>query len=230
MKPLFFFLAMLLAWQTQAQKAVKQAKITYSIQVESDNMMAAMLNGSQMNLYFQKDWGRFDMNMMMGLVKVESIMSPKEGLVTMSMMGNNKAIKLDAKQIKDMQAKGQEKQIAAEDITYHKDQTKTILGYECYKVSIKREGLSEPMTVYVTDQIRPKQVTQVQQQLSGIKGFPLAYTIVQEGMTLNFEAIEIDTKKQPKELFSTKVPKDYEVMSFEELQQMGGGGGGLLGL
>ena len=76
---------------TFAQKDLSDGKIMYEItELNSDNPQAAMLKGSTISMFFQGEKQKMDINMMGGMVRVQTITNsknPDASTVLMDMMG-----------------------------------------------------------------------------------------------------------------------------------------------
>ncbi|WCL80943.1 DUF4412 domain-containing protein [Saprospira sp. CCB-QB6] len=215
-----------------AQKKMTEGYIKYTMNMagEEENPMAAMLNGSEMKVYFLGSQVKTSINMMSGMMNMNIIMDneAQAGLMLMSipMMGKNMAVELTKEQIEEMKA--QQKNVGASqpEFKYFKRKRKKIAGYKCNKVEVKMPGVDEPLTMYVTKKIKPAGQSQIQEQLPGLDGFPLRYEISQGGIKLVFEAEEISNKPPKAEVFDRSIPEGYEKTTLEELGGMQGLGGG----
>lgn len=206
------------SWAQKGKKAAKttDAKISYKITAEGD--VGAMLNGSTMEFYFSDHGVRVIMNMMGGMVKNDVITNFKEkkGVMLMDMMGQQKAAKMTEEQM-DKAKDGQE----TPEVKYL-NEYKKIAGYKCQKALVTAKGADEPVTVYVTDKIQPATDDVAVMQMTGLKGFPLSFEIKNQGLVMTMEAEEVSLEKQKASLFKTDIPEGYQIMTQEELQQLGG--------
>lgn len=200
-------------------KTITEGHIVYDI--TASGAAASMMTGSKMELFFTPDHAKMVMNMMSGMVKMDILVDnkKKEGLMLMDMMGQRKAAKMDKE---DLEAKEQERVNQKPSKAEYKKNYKTIAGYKCQEVHVTMDGLEEPAIVYVTDKLKPANVDQVNMQFNNLKGFPLSWTIDQQGMKITMEASSVSLDKIDKKIFDMKIPEGYEEMSIEEMQQMGG--------
>lgn len=210
-----------------AQKSMKNGSITYEMNLEEDNPMAGMLQGTKMTMHFKDQKVKTEMNMMGGMMTMNVIMDneAQNGVMLMSapMMGKNMAVELTKEEIEKMKEEQKVNQKKPE-IKYYKRKKKKIAGYKCYKVVATMPGVPEPITLYVTDKIKPAGQAQIQQQIQGLEGFPLSYEISQQGMKMIFTATEVKTKSPEDNVFDMTIPEGFEKVTMEEL---GGGMGGM---
>lgn len=139
------------------------------------------------------------------------------------MMGNKTWIesKLDDAQTP------QQKEIASKSkIEYDKSNTKDILGYKCYKMTVtnpEMEGMT--VTAYVTEDIKTKaNLIQGFQSLE-FSGYTMEFTVGNPQFSMTYTAVEIkDSVDDSKFAYDTK---GYKKMTMEEFQKsMAGMGGG----
>ncbi len=100
------------------------------------------------------------------------------------------------------------------------DESKTILGYKCKKYEIKLENGT--IEAFITNDIDVKDP--MLSSMKGIKGFMMEFSQTSkedEDLILNYIVTEINKGKVKKSIF--KIPKGYEVKTFEDLQNMMGG-------
>jgi hypothetical protein len=78
------------------------------------------------------------------------------------------------------------------------------------------------VTMWVTEEIivNPEGQTVFRKD---IKGTPLAFSTIQNGIKMNFEVTKIETKAN-KSKFSMKIPAGYEEKTAEELKAQAAGG------
>jgi len=201
-------------------KTITEGHIVYDIKAEGG--MASMMTGSTMELFFTPENAKMGMNMMSGMVKMDILVDnkKKEGLMLMDMMGQRKAAKMNKE---DLDAKEQERVNQKPSKAEYKKNYKDIAGYKCQEVHVTMDGLETPAIVYVTEKLKPANLDQVNMQFNNLKGFPLSWTIEQQGMKITMEASSVSLDKVDKKIFDMKIPEGYEEMSIEEMQQMGGG-------
>ena len=184
-----------------------------------------MMKGSQTEVFFKNEQYVTHMDMMGGMVKMQVHVEKEKNMMNMlfDMMGNKTWIesKLD-----DAQTPQQKEISAKSKIEYDKSNTKEILGYKCYKMTITNPEM-EGMTVtgYVTEEIKTKaNLIQGFQSLE-FAGYTMEFTVGNPQFSMTSTAVEIkDTVDDSKFTFDTK---GYKKMTMEEFQKsMAGMGGG----
>jgi len=144
----------------------------------------------------------------------------------MNMMAKKIAIRMNEAEMKEYQQK-QSKNTAPPKIEYFKNKTKKIAGYKCYKVISTPSDGSEPIIMYVTENIQPTATSQWEMQYPGMKGCPLSIEVTQEGMKVNIIATDVNAKSSESIAYSSEIPEGYEEMTVEQLQELSKGGGGI---
>ena len=224
---LLFMSLMLTPSHAQKGKKVQDAVITYDMKQDGDNPMAVMMGDITMKIGFNGAVSIADVNMMNGMVTTHICFDneKKEGILLMNMMSKKIAIKMTEAELKDYQQK-QAKNTAPPKIEYFKNKTKKIAGYKCYKVVSTADKDSEPVIMYVTDDIQPTATSQWAMQYPGMKGYPLSIEITQQGMKVNIIAKNVDANASKNVKYSSEIPDGYEEMTVKELQELSKGGGG----
>ncbi|MBK8626457.1 MAG: hypothetical protein IPN86_13095 [Saprospiraceae bacterium] len=233
MKNVFSLMSLILfvlsSYVSSAQKVLEQGTVKMEItKVASDDpqmeMMLGAMKGSQTELVFAGDKHVSTMDMMGGMVKVKVLVNKGENAMNMlfDAMGNKSWIesKLDQSQ------SAQEKAIAEKsEITYDKNDTKEILGYKCYKMTVKNPEM-EGMTVtgYVTKDIKTNaNLIQGFQSLE-FEGYPMEFSVGNPQFSMTMSAVEVTDKvDENKFLIDTK---GYKKQTMEEFQKSMGGMGG----
>jgi hypothetical protein len=235
MKNLFNLITLLtfisVSYISSAQKSLDKGSIKMEItKVNSDDPQMAMglemMKGSQTEVFFKGEQYVTNMDMMGGMVKMQIFVEKNKNMMNMlfDMMGNKSWIesKLDESQT------AQQKEIASKSkIVYDKNDTKEILGYKCYKMTVtnpEMEGIT--VTGYVTEDIKTKaNLVQGFQSLE-FAGYTMEFTVGNPKFSMTMSAIEIkDAVDDAKFVINTK---GYKKMTMEEFQKaMGGMGGGL---
>jgi hypothetical protein len=214
---------------SHAQKGnkVQDAVITYDMKLDAGNPMAAMMGDITMKIGFNGPISIADVNMMNGMVTTNIFFDnkKKEGILLMNMMSKKIAIKMTEAELKSYQQK-QAKNTAPPKIEYFKKDTKKIAGFKCYKVVSTADKDSEPVIMYVTDDIQPTATSQWAMQYPDMKGYPLSIEVTQNGMKVNILANNVDAKASKTVKYSSKIPAGYEEMTVEQLQKMSKGSGG----
>lgn len=205
---LSFILAFAIVFNIQAQF---EGLITYEI---SYTDMPAELKGQESMLpkniyvYYKNELTMVEQSMgMLGQTKVVSNAKENSMHTYMNVMGNQYILKMDI--LND----------ETDDLKYTVlEGTETILGYKCSKVLYKTED-GESMTLYYTKEIP---AALANQNFKGIDGTPLKYSMKANRMTMLVTAKSVEKKKIDKSLF--ELPKDVEVMTYEEFQKKMGMG------
>lgn len=200
---------------------VTEGYVKFDIEMSSDDpsMQAqmSMFEGSKMEMYFSPDFGRveFAMGMLMNMKTVTNNKT-EEGLMLMSGMVGNKAIRLEKDDIEN--AEEDKPEVTVEET----NETKKILGYTCKKyILTTEEGVV--VNYWTSDKIMAN--TYGNQYMNGqVSGFPMQFESEMSGVKMTFTATEFkDNLKgyKTKELFSMDVPEGYEEMTMEQLESMG---------
>lgn len=199
---------------------ITEGKIKFNLEFNSPDpaMQAqfAMLKGSTMLMYFSPEFNRTEMNMGM-FVQTTTVADIKsqETLMLMGGMMGKKATKMNTKE-----AEGNE---TAELDVEQTTETKKIAGYKCTKYIVTTEE-GDVVNIWTTEELSASKegLKFVDKK---IQGFPLEFEVAAEGMTMVFSATEVEKglkKYNKKELFSMEIPSDYEVISLDDWQGMGG--------
>ena len=205
--PLISFLLMI--HLSHAQQALTAGKIEMKVtKVENAGLKGSMIKGSTQTVYFNSNHDRLSIYTMKGMVKMDIIndkISNETLMLTGGMMLGKKKIKVESK----------EKKPRKYNITYDQNDTQTILGYTCTKAVLENDQLK--MEAYFTEQIDVAQ-TPLRQQFSGLYGFPLQYTIIDDGVRITYTAQNIETNLN---LADFDLPTEgYEEMTEEEARKM----------
>jgi hypothetical protein len=227
---LFLFLTLSTSIGVSAQKTMSDGTITYELKLDKDNPMAGMLNGTNMVLSFKGSLMKTSVNIMGGMMSMNIVMdnSAKKGvmLVSAPMMGKNMAVEMTEKDFADAEQKQKENQSKSK-VTYNKNNKKKIAGYKCYQATAKVDGMPDGVILYLTDKIKPVGQSQIQNQIPGLTGFPLAFEVNQAGMKILFEASKVDKLAPADKEFDMKIPEGFDKVTMEEIQGMGGLGFGM---
>jgi hypothetical protein len=227
---LILFLTLSTFVAASAQKTLSDGTITYDLKLDKDNPMAGMLNGTNMVLSFKGSLMKTSVNVMGGMMSMNVVMdnTAKKGIMLVSapMMGKNMAVEMTEKDFADAENKQKENQSKAK-ISYNKKSQKKIAGYKCYQATAKIDGMPEGIVLYLTDKIKPMGQSQIQNQIPGLTGFPLAFEVNQAGMKILFEASKIDKIAPTDKEFDMTIPEGFEKVTMEEIQGMGGLGFGM---
>lgn len=216
-----------------AQKELSEVYIKMEItDVKSDNQeMAAMLEmmkGTETEVFYKDGKSLTKVNMMGGMVNIKNVVD-KEGNTDMYMdaMGNKmhvESTKLEAEKLKA------ENPSPMGDLTfeYDKEDTKTIAGYECYKMKATSEsgmgGLS--LEGYITEDIKINASVIQGVDMADFPGFPLEYNINMGGQ-MNMIVTTVELKDGVETSVFDIDAAGYKKMTMEEFMgAMGGMGGG----
>ncbi len=199
---------------------LKEGKIDYSVTFSTSDpsvqAQLSMLSGSTMNLTFANEGSIFEMAFgMFSTTKTISNIKDKKTLILMGGMMGNKAILKDTEPLEADDAPMIEKT----------SETKTIAGYKCTKY-IADLGPEVGIAVYwVTSEIEVTSMPENKFIVAGLGGTPLELEMETNGLTITIvaKAVAKSLKKENKAtLFSTAIPEGYEVMTMDELEEMGG--------
>jgi hypothetical protein len=217
---------------TQAQKTLTDGSVTYEMKLDESNPAAAMLAGATMEFVFKGDLVKTSINLGM-MMSMNIIMDNKseKGMMLMSipMMGKNIAVEMTPEDIKKAKEEQKTNQSKA-NIEYFKKSKKKIAGYKCYKAVATISGMPDPITLYITDKIKPTGQSQIQSQIPGLTGFPLMYEITAQGMKISFQASEVKNFTPETADFEMSIPDGFEKLTMEELKEMGMGSMGGFGM
>ena len=210
----------------QASGQSEQGTITMEIiEISSDDVqmaqVAEMMKGTQTKVYFKGDKSVTQMDMMGGMVKM-NMYTQIEGEfdILMDAMGQRFWVNMPKTEIAQMKAKAPEMEIK-----YDKSDTKTIVGYECYKMTVVVDGDSEMnITGYITEDLSFQAPVMQGVDMTQFAGFPLEYTM--EGGPMQMTITTKDFLKTVEESVFEMNTSGYKKMSMDELQSMGGGGFG----
>jgi hypothetical protein len=231
MKSIFKFFAlsllfMALATPTFAQKKkskiVEEAHVKYTLTAEGG--MAAALTGSKIDLFFTPNNAKIVGNVMSGMIKLDGRFDNKKktGLLLMDMMGQQKYMEMDEELMGKSEDKAKTTNQKPPKVEYTKNYKK-IAGYKCQEVKMTVEGSPNPVIIYVTEQIEPSNLKDMEMmKFSGLKGFPLAWEVEAEGMKFTIEATDVFLDKLSKKIFTPSIPEGYTKMTEEDLKNMGG--------
>ena len=217
----FMAVVLLMSFNANAQKMLKEGVVKFEVtEVSSTDPQANMMKGTTMDLYFTKNSQRVDINMMGGMVRINTISNKEkdEEVILTDMMGK----KIQVKSTEEELAKIKKEKEDAKDleITYDRKDTKKIAGFECYRADIKMAS-GDTLIAYVTQQIKPEG-SYFDKAFKGIDGFPLEYTMGAQGIMMTYTALEVSDAIDQK---AFEIPEGYEEMSLEEFQKSVGGMG-----
>jgi len=181
--------------------------VTYSITTDNEQANASMQNSS-VKVYIKGDKSKSIMDM--GMYKVITITDekkPDDPIILSEVMGNKYQIKTD----KTKKDKNQDPTIK------YMDDTKQVAGYACHKAEVTmsdKTGQSVVATVYYTQDLPA--YPGGSGEFKGLKGFPLEYTMQQQGINITMTATKVDKQSVTEDTFT--VPSGYKLMTTEEMQ------------
>lgn len=207
--------------------------IVYEIvEASSDDPQAAqfaeMMKGTETLVYFKDKESLTKINMMGGLIKVDLKKDKEENLdMLVDAMGQKMWVNSPKLEQDRLKAEADDPMEYME-IEYDMDDTKTIAGYECFKMSVDfpdAEGFR--LEAYVTDQVdvRPSIIQGV--DIADFKGLPLEYKFLNPQMNLTVSAKSFDDTVDASVFeLNTAGFQKLTMKEFLELTQQFGGGGG----
>jgi GLPGLI family protein len=197
---------------------LKEGHIQYDLALNMDpddpsaEMMSTMMEGSTMDIYFQDQNSRSEIQMgkMMKMVIVVEATSGNS-LTLMSGMFGKKAIQanINVEEVKDEEY----------DVELT-NESKEVLGYNCKKAILtSKEG--NIMTAWYTEDLTvyKKGINFMQEQ---IPGAPLEFEMDMNGLGMKVTAKKIEKALSAEDLFNLTVPEGYDLTTLEELNKMGG--------
>jgi hypothetical protein len=207
-----------------AQKKMKEGSVVFSLDAEgNDGPEMMMMAGTTLTFYFNDKMQRMDMNMMGGMMRVQTFINMENTAdvkMFMDMLGKQiQVTDLDEEQKSQTNNYMNMENVA--NITYDEKDKKEIMGYDCYKAIVKtKEG--QVMSYYITEKISPPGTANG--TALSIKGYPLQMMVdTGQGMVMTFVATEVNNKSKDSDF---DLPTGYQKMSMEEFQnEMGGAGG-----
>lgn len=202
-----------------AQTALKQGSVTYSMTMSGNEEAAAMMGESTIIVNFDEKTQATNMNMMGGMMLMKTI-TPFENLkdskMTVEVMGMKyEIIDLGEEALKANKGLGDlEKAI---EVAYDKKDTKEIAGFKCYKAVVKmNDGTSSDF--YITESIAPQHSNK--ETKVKLTGYPLEVKVNTEQGAMTMTATAF-SKELPKDSFT--IGEGFTKITMEEFQkQMGG--------
>ena len=198
---------------------LSEGHITYSIKINVTDpemqMVAGMLDGSKMELYFSENQTRSELNMGM-IMNITTISdADKDSLVILmgGMMGQN-ALKTS---ITEMTNK-----IGADSTSKLQllDETKKILDYNCKKAVLIDVAGNRSEFWYTNDVI----VSKLGQTYlnADIPGFPMEFELNNNGVNMKLTATDfVKDISSSKHLFLLEIPSGYSILQKDDLLKMG---------
>ena len=190
---------------------------------------ADMLKGGKTKVFFKGKKSLTNMEMMGGMVKVNVKVDEEETSdMLMEMMGQKIWVNTPKAEADRMRAE-QDSPMSEMEIEYDETDTKTVAGYECYKMTVTFPDAGEgtSLSAYITEDItvRPPVIQGV--ELDEFKGFPLEYVFnnPQMSMTMTTTSFEDTVDEGVFELNTSGYQKMTMSEFMDMMGSMGGGGG-----
>lgn len=206
-----FFLA---TYTTAFSQSSFEGKIVYQISYndlpEQMKNYEAMLP-KEMTILLKGNKSRVEQNQMMGSNVIVSDMDSKSGFVEMEMGGQKLRMNISTEEF-DKEAD------KIENIEYMAE-TKEIAGYPCKKAIVKDDSGNLAMTIFYTEKIK----NQAQKEFIGLKGFPLEYSMSQNGINMVMTASTVNEQNIVDGVFEKS--EGFKDISQADLQKMMMGGG-----
>lgn len=204
-------------------KTLKNGVITYVMDVQSTEPMAAALNNSKLQLAFSGSQSKMVGEVMGGVFVGDIILDGtlNQGLALLKITGQKKAIRMTDSDISKAQASTD--QMSNQKIHFL-DGTQQVAGYTCKKALIKDP--SQPgshLLIYVCEAIQPESGGLIENMMEKLNGFPLGFEIKSPEGTVKLMASEVSKKVLSKSAFSLDIPGEYEETSMEKLMEDMGG-------
>jgi len=210
MKIQLFSLLLLLVFTSAEANAqsIKKGEVNYQIEFEGlDELTSSYLEGSMMNLTFNKKHSKVTLNMA-GLAKNTTIINLKKIKAVML---------LDAMDEK-MMFRMNEEELAehwVEDYSIQRlDEVLTIAGEECRKYQLATDVGTCEMCLTQAIDFDARYNT----QFTKLNGFPLQYEYELNGMVMKLTAVEVVNRKVKNKEFV--IPSGYEESSLDVLEEI----------
>ncbi|MCZ2102471.1 MAG: hypothetical protein LC107_13150 [Chitinophagales bacterium] len=216
--------------QLSAQKTLNKGTITMEItEVKADDpqmeMGLAALRGSQTQLFFNEKEYVTNMDMMGGMISVKTRIQQGENKMDMLMDAMGNKIWVESA-LDKAQSPAEKEMLDQSKIVYDKNDTKKILGYNCYKMTLTNpEMAGVTITGYVTQDIKtPANLIQGMQSIQ-FEGYLMEYTFGNPQFSMTTVAVKISEDVDAK-AFEMDT-KGYKKMTMEEFQKSMGSMGGM---
>ena len=190
--------------QTQATSPF-EGVITYSI--STDNDQAAQMVGTSATFYIKGDKTKQVKDGMFSTMVFEDNNKPNHPVILISAMGNKYLLKNDTTKVD-----------TATPVIKYIDGTKKIAGYMCSKAEVTTTMKGESVTaiVYYTADIVIKQSKN--DPFRGLKGFPLEYSVSQQGVQITYSATKVKQQTLTDDVFIPHT-SGYKVMTEDEIKE-----------
>lgn len=222
--------AFLLSFSINAQKELSEVYIKMEISdIESSDPESAammdMLKGTETEIFHKDGKTLTALNMMGGMVMVKNVVDAKGNFnMFMDAMGNKMLVQSTKAETDRLKAENPNP-MADLDFKADKTDTKTIAGYECYKIvaTPKDAGMAgASFHAYVSEEIKVKANVQGI-DISEFPGFPLEF--IMDMPQVKIIMTTVDLKDSVDESNFAVDEKGYKKMTMEEFQSAMGGMG-----
>jgi len=193
-------------------KGVVTYKVTVTGHKVTDEIKAMM--PKTMTLTIKGDKSKSEMVMGMGKTISISNAETKESIALIDMMGQKIAVKSTYEEIQKELTDSPKVSVELS------GDTKDILGYTCKKAIIKSDEGTE-IIVYYTEELGTGATYFDDPQFKDIKGLMMEFELPNEGMSMKFTAINVESKNVSDSEFT--IPEGYQIKTKEEMQGMFGG-------
>jgi len=178
--------------------------VSYSISVDNPQMAAFI--GTSMKVYIKGSKTKTLQDGMVSKTIFADHSTTDAPTILLDAMGNKYQVKNDPN-------KKEEKDPAIK----YMDSTKTILGYTCHKAEVTAtdaQGQTATSEVYYTEDI----VTPPAKSgpFKSLKGFPLEYSMSQQGVKVSITATKVDKQSLTDDTFT--IPSGYKLMTMDEIR------------
>ncbi len=168
---------------------------------------AAMMRNSKMEIFFAQDLSRVDFTL--GQISQTSVRIDRKNNKGVSLSNNVMGKYANIGTADDLA--GEKVEVSTENVKITPfDEYKTVLGFKCQKHVMDNNGVYT--TYWITDQITIEGMS-TQLVNPNLPGFPLAFTSINNGLRMHFQASNYKSELSDKAIiFSTEVPEDYLLM------------------
>lgn len=222
MKKISLLLLAFVASVQFASAQISEGHVSYAMEFDLNDpqaeMMASMMQGAKMDLYFREGASTSVVSMgMMGTTTTISNAGEKKSLTLMEGMMGNIAMWNEFDETTDETAELPENLKITET-----NETKDILGHSCKKVLIQNTEDASESIIWFTEDVKVFKGGQ-NFLATNIQGFPLEFEMNYGGSTMKFiaQAFETELDSVYEELFVMAVPEGFKEMTQEDLMKMG---------
>lgn len=220
-KSMFLISLFSINYAISAQKTLDKGTVVMEIDsiVASDpqmEMLMGAMKGTQTELVFEENKHVTNLNMMGGMFRMKILVNSDENKVNTLFDGFGKKSWVESGL--DSQSANEKAIAEKSEITYDKSQTKEILGYKCYKMTINNPEMQDvTVTGYITPDIKTKANLIQGFQTLKFEGYPMEFTVISPQFAMRVQAK--DLKDSVDESKFTLDTKGYKKMTMEEFQK-----------